>query len=138
MLLRCCWEQNPQKAVAQDVPSPPSALPFIPELCLAFRRTLKAPCSIQCPHAQVMRSTKYTARQSVGMCRVKSGNTEGRHQHQSPVSPRKPPIGRLSAEDPPAGPGRGLKLLFQHRSSADGWKHEPKLIPPVLHSCAHC
>lgn len=79
----------------QDGPACPSGLSFIPAQRFGFP---ESPCSIRCPHAQAMKSTKYTARWSVGMCRVKTGNTEARPL--SAAGPSKPCF-TLEADDWP-------------------------------------
>lgn len=63
-----------------------------------FQEDPETLCSIRCAHAQVMKSTKYTARWSVGMCRVKPGSPQAR-----PLSAEGPskPCFALEADDWP-------------------------------------
>lgn len=89
--------------------------------------------------------TKYTECWSVGMYRESAG-----HAAVGPLSTpsrsksfvlwaRWRRLAARASRVLPPDPARGLKQLFGRRSSADGQKYDPGLIPPpkVLCSCAH-
>lgn len=84
-----------------------------------FQKHSETLLSIQCSHLEEMKwpSTKYTECWSVGMCRATAGHTEVRLlsavcRSKSQSMGDRMLIGCMSAEDPPAGPSRGIKAAI--------------------------